>query len=69
MIKTRRTGTRRGEDKEKLRGREAEREREKTYSSAGLTLIAISTNSPFGSKMKCDRHELGVISSIPCTYM
>lgn len=30
-----------------------------TYSSAGLTLIAISTNWPFSlSNMKCDRHEL-----------
>ena len=60
VIKTRRPGVGRGEDKEKLRGREAERERRQTYSSAGLTLIAISTNSPFGSKMKCDRHELGL---------
>jgi len=30
-----------------------------TYSSAGFTLIAMSTNCPFSlSNMKCDRHEL-----------
>jgi hypothetical protein len=40
-------------------GKRRRRER-RTYSSAGLTLMAISTNSPFRSKMKCDRHELEI---------
>jgi hypothetical protein len=49
-------GIREGQDE---KGR-MEGQRDKTYSSTGLTLIAISTNSPFGSKMKCDRHELEI---------